>query len=169
MTQLASVKTDSGTLLTRLYLLSFCCRRPRLGAKMPISMDCWAVNLCSFCWIMLIVRVHTGCRNKLLCCYRLMSSIELLKFVVMRSVFCANIAKIDQSGFHVKKNASSFLKGFLISKLFWTFFLFLVTTQCRLDINIALYIYILKLKIDETAAGWFRNDDIQMSGNIYVI
>ncbi len=48
----------------------------------------------------------------------------LLKFVLMRSVFCANIAKTDQSGFHVKKNASSFLKGFLISELFWTFSFF---------------------------------------------
>ena len=55
----------------------------------------------------------------------LLSFDELLKFVLMRSVFCANIAKIDQSGFHVKKkNASSFLKGFLISELFWIFLFF---------------------------------------------
>ena len=70
----------------------------------------------------LIVRVHTGCRNKLLCCYRMLSFDELLKFVLMRSVFCAKIVKIDQSGFHVKKK--TFLKGFLISELFWTFFFF---------------------------------------------
>ena len=54
----------------------------------------------------------------------LLSFDELLKFVLMRSGFCANIAKIDQSGFHVKKNASSFLKGFLISELFWIFLFF---------------------------------------------
>ena len=72
----------------------------------------------------------------------LLSFDELLKFVLMRSVFCANIAKIDPSGFHVKKRCIFLFEGFSGLKNILNFFF--VTTQFqnefRLDMIIALII-----------------------------
>ena len=66
---------------------------------------------------------------------------ELLKFpgfVLMRSVFCANIAKIDQSGPHVKKKCIFIFEGFSDLRIILNFFFFLVVSQCRLLMNTAL-------------------------------
>ena len=52
---------------------------------------------------------------------------ELLKFpgfVLMRSVFCANIAKIDQSGPHVKKKCIFIFEGFSDLRIILNFFFF---------------------------------------------
>ena len=54
----------------------------------------------------------------------LLSFDELLKFVLMRSVFCANIAKIDQSGFHVKKKCIFIFEGFSDLRIILDFFFF---------------------------------------------
>ena len=54
----------------------------------------------------------------------LLSFDELLKFVLMRSGFCANIAKIDQSGFHVKKKCIFIFEGFSYLRIILNFFFF---------------------------------------------